>query len=223
LRVASFQFVGCQLFRVRYSELGEVGLEGVEERGEGSAAMAEGEFGFDVEFGHGLVLIGQVEEGIVAETAGATRGGEDFAFDGAMADAEDLSVADCCEDAVIAGCWISVGDFAEGFEEAEVVALVGCSNAEEVFVFGVAGGADAGCSIEGVDFEAGVVGDDDFAGSVMGVVDGFEAGVAFEGGFVFGGSGDFFYAGEWREGDVLRCCGGEVAKLAGVGGGDVEL
>ena len=63
--------------------------------------------------------------------------------------------------------------------------------AGEVLVVGVAGGADAGGSVEGVDFEAGVVGDDDLAGGVVGVVDGFEAGVAFEGGFVFGGGGDF--------------------------------
>ena len=57
--------------------------------------------------------------------------------------------------------------------------------------------ADAGCSVEGVDFEAGVVGDDDFSGDVVGVVDGFEAGVACEGGFVFGWGGDFFQVGEW--------------------------
>ncbi len=67
----------------------------------------------------------------------------------------------------------------------------------KLLVFGVAGGADAGGSVEGVDFEAGVVGDDDLVGGVVGVVDGLEAGVAFEGGFVFGGGGDFFEVGEW--------------------------
>jgi hypothetical protein len=89
-------------------------------------------------------------------------------------------------------------------------------------VVGEAGGADPGLTVEGVDFEAGVVGYDDLAGGVVGVVDGFEAGVAFEGGFVFGGGGDLFYAREWGERDVLRCCGGEVAELAGVGGGYVN-
>jgi len=63
-------------------------------------------------------------------------------------------------------------------------------------VVGEAGGADAGRSVESVYFEAGVVGDDDLARGVAGVVDGFEAGVAFEGGFVFGWRGDFLYAGE---------------------------
>jgi hypothetical protein len=89
------------------------------------------------------------------------------------------------------------GGFAEGFKEAEVVALVGCClrRSSEVFVFGVARGADARCTIESIDFEAGVVGDDDLAGGVVGVVDSFEAGVALEGGFVFGWGGDIFYAG----------------------------
>ena len=92
----------------------------------------------------------------------------------------------------------------------------------EVLVVGEAGGADAGGSVEGVYFEAGVVGDNDLAGGAAGVVDGFEAGVAFEGGFVFCGGGDFFYAREWGQYEVLRCCGGEVAELAWVGGGDVN-
>ena len=50
------------------------GLECVEEGGEGSAAVAEGEFGLDVEFGHGLVLFGEIEEWIVAEAVGAAWG-----------------------------------------------------------------------------------------------------------------------------------------------------
>src|SRR5260370_14347985 len=93
---------------------------------------------------------------------------------------------------------------------------------EKIVVVGEAGGADSGCAVEGVGFEAGVVGEDDLAGSVAGVVDGFEAGVAFEGGLVFVGGGDFFYAREWGRCEVLRCCGGEIADLAGVGGGYVE-
>ena len=114
-------------------------------------------------------------------------------------------------------------------EEVEVVALSSrcersrCSASVEVVVVGVAGGADAGCSVEGVDFEAGVVGDDDFAGGVVGVVDGLEAGVAFEGGFVFG-VGRGFRSGPGSGVRVMcrRGGGGEVAELAGVGGGDVE-
>jgi hypothetical protein len=58
--------------------------------------------------------------------------------------------------------------------------------------------------------------------SVVGVVDGFKASVAFEGGFVFSWGWDFVQVGEWGEGDEFRCSGGEVAELAGIGGGDVE-
>ncbi len=61
--------------------------------------------------------------------------------------------------------------------------------AGEVLVVGVAGGADAGCAVEGVYFEAGVVGYYDLVGKMLRVVDGFEAGVAFEGGLVFDGVG----------------------------------
>ena len=57
---------------------------------------------------------------------------------------------------------------------------------------------------------------------MVGVVDGLEAGVAFEGGFVFGGRGDFFQArqGEWC--DAWIGGGGKVAELAGVCGGYIE-
>lgn len=168
--------------------------KGLEECGEGSATVAEGEFGLDVELGHGLVLMGEIEEWVVAEAVGTARCGEDFSFDGAVACGEDFSVACGGENAVVACGWIQVWDLADGFEEAEVVALVcGCSRGTgEVVVVGVTGGADAGGSVEDVDLEAGVVGDDDFVEDVVGVVEGFEAGVAFESRFVFGGGGDFF-------------------------------
>src|SRR5580704_4865483 len=93
----------------------------------------------------------------------------------------------------------------------------------EVVVVGEAGGADPGGSVEGVDFEAGVVGEDDFTGCVVGVVACFFDGVALKGGLVFWWGGSFFQVGEWREGDVPRRGGGEVAEFAGVGGGDEEV
>ncbi len=93
--------------RLSYSSLisggFDPGNEHAKECGERTAAMAEGEFGEGVEFGHGRVAIGQIEEWVVAEAAGAAWGGENFAFDGAVADAEDLSVARRGEGAVVAG------------------------------------------------------------------------------------------------------------------------
>ena len=75
--------------------------------------MAEGEFGLDVEFGHGLVFVGEIEERVVAETLRAAWSGEDLAFDGAMTDGEDLSVAGGGEDAVVAGRAPIKGDAGE--------------------------------------------------------------------------------------------------------------
>ena len=102
----------------------ELWEEGLEECGEGSAAMAEGEFGFDVELGHGLVFVGEIEERVVAEAVGAAWGGEDIAFDGAMTDGEDVAVAGGGEDAVVAGAALCERNSDEEGEEIEVVALV---------------------------------------------------------------------------------------------------
>jgi hypothetical protein len=105
----------------------ELSKKGLEECSEGSTTMAEGEFGLDVEFGHGLVLFGEIEEWVVAESVGAAWCGEDLAVDGAVTCGEDLTVAGGGKDAVIAGGGMWDRDFTKGFEEAEVVALVdGC-------------------------------------------------------------------------------------------------
>ena len=83
--------------------------------------------------------------------------------------------------------------------------------------------------MECVDFEAGVVGEDEEVGGVGGVVEGLGAGVAFEGGRVFGWGGDLGEVGEGFDLDVssaeeIALGGvGEVSQLAGVGGGDVEV
>jgi hypothetical protein len=163
-------------------------------------------------------LFAEEEKRVVAETYGAARCGENFAFDAAIRNFEDLAIAGRGEDTVVACCSFRVGSVAEGPKKAKVVAFVSGSVGwgREMEIIGVACGADAGCSVEGVNFEAGVVGDDDFAGCAEGIVDGFEACVAFEGGLVFGWSGDLVEVWEWGEGDVMGGCGGEVAELAGV-------
>jgi hypothetical protein len=111
--VISSRLSGSQLFRVRYSEWGEVRLEGAEECGEGAATVAEREFGLDVEFGHGLVPFREIEERVVSEALRATRCGEDFAFDGAVPDGEHFSVLSRGEDAVVAGRALGEGDARE--------------------------------------------------------------------------------------------------------------
>ena len=54
-----------------------------------------------------------------------------------------------------------------------------------------------GAPSRGVDFKAGVVGEDQLAGGEAGVIDGFERGVGGEGGAVFFGGGDFI--ADWEE------------------------
>src|SRR6266702_230917 len=102
----------------------EYGEERIEECVEGAPAVAEGELGGGVELGHGLVVLREIEEGIVAEAVGSARGGEDLALDVAVAGAEDLAVAGGDEDAVIAGLAVRPWRVAEGFEEAEIISLV---------------------------------------------------------------------------------------------------
>ena len=153
--------------------------------------MVEGEAVGGRKFGHGAVEVGKEEEGIVAEAAGSARGGEDEALDRALGGVEDLAIAGEGERAAVTGLAAGFGDCGEGGEEGGVVAVVGCVGCGgDGEVGGEAGAADAGGVVEGGDFEAGVVGEDEEVGGAEGVVDGFEAGVEFEGGFVLGRSGD---------------------------------
>jgi hypothetical protein len=202
----------------------EYGEERIEECVEGASAMAERELGGGVELGHGLVVLRKIEEGIVAEAVGSARGGEDMAFYGAVAGAEDLAVAGGGEDAVVAGLTVSLWCVVECFEEAEIVSLVqSCGEwAGEVLVFGVTGGADSGCALQCVDFEAGVVGYYDVTGGMLRVVDGLQSSVAREGGLVFYGRLDLLQLWQGLHRDAARGCSGEVAELAGVGCGDVD-
>ncbi len=76
--------------------------------------------------------------------------------------------------------------------------------------------------MEGVDFEAGVVGEDGEAGAAGGVEEGFGGALPSKVGSSSGAAGMVCEAGEREEGDAGSEGGGEVAELAGVGGGDVE-
>ena len=171
-----------------------------EHGGDGAAAVVEGEAVGGGKFGHGAAEVGKEEEWVVAEAAGAARDGEDEALDRAFGGVEDFAIAGEGERAAVTGLAAGFGDGGECGEECGVVAIVwifvgagaGCGGDREgwLLVGGEAGAADAGCAVEGGDFEAGVVGEDEEVGGAEGVVDGFEAGVEFEGGFVLGRSGD---------------------------------
>ncbi len=121
-------------------------------------------FCFAGDLGEGEVEGGDEEEGVVAEAVVASGGVEELAFDDAFGAEEDLAVAGEGEVADEAGG--AVGLVLHEVEEEGVVALVGREGGSgvEVVVVGEAGGADAGLVVEGGDFEAGVVGEDEEAG-----------------------------------------------------------
>ncbi len=96
-----------------FSVFGEVRVKLFQEGGEGSASMAEGEFGLEIDLGHGSVECREVEERVVAEASGATGFGENLAFDGSVADGEDVSIARGGQDAVVAGAALSEWDASE--------------------------------------------------------------------------------------------------------------
>src|SRR3954451_11452028 len=64
-----------------------------QESGQRSPAVAEREFGFEIDFRHGAVQLGEIKQRVVSETAGAARGFEDEAFDGAVGGVYGLAVA----------------------------------------------------------------------------------------------------------------------------------
>ena len=145
------------------------GCERFEESREGAASVTEGELGGDVEFGHGILVGWQVEERVVAKAVGASRLGEDFAFDGSVANGEDVGASRGGEDAVIAAAALGERNVGEEREEIEIVAFVDrvMLRRVEVVVVGETGGADAGGSVESVDFEAGVVGQYELVGEML--------------------------------------------------------
>jgi hypothetical protein len=104
---------------------GDVWCEFLEEGGEGSSSVAEGEFGGEVNLSHGAVVGGEIKEWVVAEASGASRFGEDLAFDGSVTDGEDVSVAGGGEDAVVACAAFGEWDAGEERDEVQIVALVG--------------------------------------------------------------------------------------------------
>src|SRR5882757_2959350 len=117
---SSLKLSVSQLFFVRYSELEEVRVECTEDCGEGSAAVAEGELGLDVELGHGLVLFGEIKERVVAEAVAAAWGDDDLTFKSAVTHGEDFAVAGGSEDAVVTGAALGEGNSDEEGEEIEV-------------------------------------------------------------------------------------------------------
>jgi hypothetical protein len=187
---------------------------------EGAGAVAELVFGFGRELAEGFAEAVGNEDGVVAEAAVAFFFVGDDAFDGTAGGGEEFAIEGEDHDAAeAAGAFFAADVFGGEFGE-EFLAVLGVGG---IFA-GVAGGEDAGGAVEGVDFEAGVVGEDEGAGR-EGFIggEGFDGGVGFEGIAVFDGRGDFGVGGE--VGDIVDEIvedGGDLIGFVGVLGGDDE-
>jgi hypothetical protein len=190
-----------------------------EERTEGIASMGEVPFLFTPDFGEGEAEGGNEEKRVVTKAIGAAGLVEYLAFDDAFGAEEDFAVAgegEGADETCGAGC---VGESGEEGEEAEVVASVfATGGGVEVEVVGEAGGAYAGVATEGVDFEAGIVGEDEAVGGEEGVGAGLDLGIAHEGVGVFDGLGHFVDAGKFSQFAAFGVSGClELGELSDVG------
>ena len=186
--------------------------------------MTDGVLLLERNFRHGESELRKEEEGIVSEAAGSARGGENFAIDETFGGQQHLAVSGEGERAAVAGG--AEGDTAQAGQEVEIIAgvdgdLAGATG-DIARILGKARGAYAGFASQGVDFEAGIVGEDESRGEAA-VVLRLETGVAGEGRFILGRRGDFVEIRQRRDGEPAFGSGDrEVAELAGVGGGSVE-
>lgn len=160
------------------------------------------------------------EEGVVSEAAFAFGFVGDDALDGAIGGGEGFAIAGEDHDAAEAtGAFFAAGAGSGEFGE-EFLAVV--------FVGGifacVSGGVDAGGAVEGIDFDTGVIGEDEgIGGEDGGCGEGFDGGVGFEGVAVFDGGGDLGVGGEVgdRVHEVMEDRG-DFFGFMGVLGGDDE-
>ena len=168
----------------------------LEESAEGDTSMGELPLLLAGQFCEGEVESGDEEERIITEAGFSTRSMAELAFDGAFGAEQDLAIAGEGQGADEAGG--AVGLLLHKVQEESVIAFVARAGGVgfKVEVVCEARAADAGLVVESGDFEAGVVGEDQKVRRGEGVGDGFQVGVALEGGGVFDGFGYVFEAGK---------------------------
>lgn len=199
-------------------------LEVLAQLGNGAGAVADGVFLGLAEFGEGAVVAGGLEDGVVAEAVVTAWLFGDVAFHGAAEDADGFALLGQGEDADEAGGGGRAALQAAaglktrppgklGEEFGDVVGVGG------VFA-GVAGGMHAGGAAEGVDFEAGVVGDDEAARQKTGGGEGFQCGVFLEGAAGFVDGRLVREGGEVGDFEAGSEDGGELAGLVRVARGE---
>ena len=157
--------------------------EPLKEFAEGLSAMTYLGFFFGGEFGEGLVQGRKEEERIVAEAVRSTRVAEDDAWSFTAEGGYGLSIFGEGDGADESSSALHGGNVFEVVQKLGVIFGVGGVGVTRGS--GVACRDDAGESVKGIDFKAGVVGENGFAVGMQAVKLGFLLGVAFEGGRIF--------------------------------------
>lgn len=190
--------------------------------------MAERELGFQVNFSHCAFEIGQIEEGVVAEAASSPGGLQDCSSDEPFGGLDGLAVACRYEDATVLGCALCFLHSSHALKEDHVIPYVcvvdgGIGRIENASVGCEASGPNARGTREGIDFETGVVGEDQLIGRDPGVVDSLECCIGEESGAILFGGGNGGEIWESLDGDIVSLSGGaEIAELALACGGNKQ-
>ena len=187
------------------------------ELAQGLTAVGDGIFLLGRDFGHGAVIAGGDEEGVVPEAAGAAGVQGNLPFHGADEGGKLLAVPGHGDGADIAGGegFLAFGPGGQLGQHLAVVAFIIPVGA------GVAGGVDAGHAAQGIHADAAVVRHDK-AGENGGDALGLDGGVGGKGG---AGFLRVRGAGEIGQGLQLELRGQDAGELTGfvrVAGGDEE-
>ena len=122
-------------------------------------------FFFCAQFGEGFADLREKEERIVTESVSSARCVEDDAFGGTAECGQSFSIAGSGEHADESGGALWLGNFFKFAEHAGIVRfVVGIGFGRVRLVGGVAGRMHSGSAAQSIDFEARVVGYDQFSG-----------------------------------------------------------
>ena len=224
-RVPGRRRAGASLCRLNAPAL--LALDERQQSSKRAAAMAVGELCFQVDLCHALAQFGQVEQWIVAEAAGAARSFQNRSFDcaiGDLAPPRHRAQRRGCNGSGPCAAWPGMPS-----------SFCSRSMLFQTSVLSLASGestrpdrrqpcrAHARRTAERIHFKAGIVGNNQFAGSEARVVDRLGGRIGEKGVAVFFRSRNVFDAGEGLNVYRMSLCGGaEIAELAGARSGGVE-
>jgi hypothetical protein len=194
-------------------------LQEFPERG---ATMTEARFFFGSELRECLFYLGKIEHRVITESSEALEMVENAAFGESPECCQSMAVTGGGDDADETTGAPFRGNTFELAKDSGVVGIVVSVGVSFVrFLGSISSRMDARGTVEGVDFKAGVVRDDNLTRQSKTVLLGFLAGIIFEVEAIFDNGVQFREVGNRFDLDVVYGGGsGEVAQLAGVGSSD---